>query len=222
MSQISDASIGMLLTIHAAVRRDLERILAALDVLSASAASPAARAAETGAVVEYWTALASHLHHHHEVEDAEVWPTVRDALGEQGADVLAAMEAEHAAISAGEIEAGRAVNALMTEPTAEAAATAAAAVRRFRDVALRHLAHEEADAVPLIVAAFSDEAWGEFQVRRQRDPGTDAFLPWVLDGAPVRAVEGVTAAMPPQVRDLLLQQWMPAHDRRVQALLRIG
>jgi len=54
--------------------------------------------------------------------------------------------------------------------------------------------------------------------RRQMDAGNDAFLPWVLDGAPQPAVDEVTGSLPPPVRTMLLQQWKPAHDSRVSAL----
>ena len=222
MTAISDASLGMLLAIHSAVRRDLERILGALDALADADGPAATRAADTGAVVEYWSAFAAHLHHHHSVEDTEVWPHVRSALGARADEVLDAMEAEHGTIVEAEATAGDAMTALVTHPHRETAAMAAAELRAFREVVTAHLAHEEKAAVPLILEAFSDEAWQEFQGRRQQDPGTDAFLPWVLDGAPVPAVDRVTGALPPPVRDLLLQQWLPAHDRRVQAVLRIG
>lgn len=222
MTAISDASLGMLLAIHSAVRRDLERILGALDALAATDGPPATRAADTGVVVEYWSAFAAHLHHHHQIEDTEVWPHVRSALGARADEVLDAMESEHGAIVEAEAAADATMVALVTHPQPASAAAAADQIRAFRDVATAHLAHEESAAVPLILEAFSDEAWQEFQRRRQRDPGTDAFLPWVLDGAPVPAVDRVTGALPPPVRDLLLQQWLPAHDRRVQAVLRIG
>ena len=54
--------------------------------------------------------------------------------------------------------------------------------------------------------------------RRQQEDGTDAFLPWVLDGAPGPAVAQVTNELPPPVRTLLLEQWTPAHASRVAAL----
>ena len=56
--------------------------------------------------------------------------------------------------------------------------------------------------MPLILEGFDDEYWAAFMSRRQQDQGPDAFLPWVLDGAPAPAVAEVTGALPPPVRTI--------------------
>ena len=105
-------------------------------------------------------------------------------------------------------------------PTAADAKEVADRLELFRRVVVDHLAHEEAEAVPLIVEGFDAEYWSAFMSRRQQDEGPDAFLPWVLDGAPAPAVAQVTGELPPPVRELLVTQWVPAHESRVSALPR--
>src|SRR3954471_4625392 len=76
--------------IHAAVRRDLDRLEAALRVLSDGDRE---RVAE---LLRAWEFLDAELVHHHEQEDELVWPV----LEQLGVDhlLLAEMESEHGAM----------------------------------------------------------------------------------------------------------------------------
>src|SRR3954447_17339233 len=76
--------------IHAAVRRDLDRLEAALRALGDG---DRARVAE---LLRAWEFLDAELVHHHEQEDELAWP----ALEKLGLDhlLLAEMESEHAAM----------------------------------------------------------------------------------------------------------------------------
>jgi iron-sulfur cluster repair protein YtfE (RIC family) len=176
------------------------------------------RAVGATGLAAYWSCLAQQLHHHHTIEDVEVFPYVRSALGDRADAVMDAMGAEHTAIDAAQDDAQAAVQALLREPTAGRASTLASRLRTFQDVVQSHLAHEEAEAIPLILEGFDERYWLAFMGRRQQDPGADTFLPWVLEGAPAPAVAEVTGALPPPVRELLVTQWEPAHAARVNAL----
>jgi hypothetical protein len=130
------------------------------------------------------------------------------------------MGREHDAIDEAQALADAAVRALVAEPTVGRASALAERLLTFQQVVMAHLAHEEAEAVPLVIEGFDDGYWLAFMGRRQQDAGGETFLPWVLDGAPAPAVAEVTGALPPPVHTLLVQQWQPAHAARVEALPR--
>lgn len=215
---VSSRGISMLMAIHGAVRRDLDRLMSAVASLGDAAITvPDRRVGATG-LSAYWSCFAQQLHHHHTIEDTEVFPYLRRSLSGRGAAVLDAMATEHDAIDHAQEAVQSALDAVLAEPTSELARQLRDRLAVFREVVTSHLAHEEETAVPLILEGFDDEYWMAFTSRRQMDPGNDAFLPWVLDGAPEPAVAEVTGALPPPVRTLLTQQWKPAHDSRVAAL----
>lgn len=217
-SELSSKGIGMLMAIHGAVRRDLRRLATSAAAIAEPTVADRDRAVGVTGLAAYWNCFAHQLHHHHTIEDVEVWPHLRRTLGPSAAPVLDAMEAEHAGIDATQAATQRALETARATPTAAAAATLAARLRAFTDVVQSHLVHEEDAAVPLIVRGFDEAYWLAFLGRRQQEPGADAFLPWVLDSAPAPAVAGVTAELPPPVRELLVEQWQPQHDALVAAL----
>lgn len=220
--EISSKGIGMLMAIHGAVRRDVSRLSGAVSVLADPDVRDHDRAIGATGLAAYWSCLAQQLHHHHTIEDTEVFPYVRSALGARSDEVMDAMTLEHEGIDATQELADVAVRALVAEPTAERAAELADRLLAFQQAVTSHLAHEEAEAVPLIMEGFDEGYWAAFMGRRQQDPGADTFLPWVLETAPPPAVAEVTGALPPPVRELLVAQWQPAHAARVDALPQPG
>jgi hemerythrin-like domain-containing protein len=215
--ELTGKGIGMLMAIHGAVRRDLHRVASAVSSLSDEAIVEADRRVGATGLSVYWSCFAEQLHHHHTIEDTEVFPYLRQSLAGKGTSVLDAMDAEHQAIDAAQDAAQAAMDALLAAPTAANAVALRTRLATFAEVVLAHLAHEEEAAVPLIVEGFDTEYWMAFMSRRQQEE-PDAFLPWVLDGAPAPAVDQVTSELPPPVRTLLLEQWTPAHASRVAAL----
>jgi hemerythrin-like domain-containing protein len=216
--ELTGKGIGMLMAIHGAVRRDLTRLATAVSSLADEAIVESDRRVGATGLAAYWTCFAEQLHHHHTVEDTEVFPYLRQTLGGKGGSVLDAMATEHEAIDEAQDAVQAAMDLLLADPTARNAAALRMRLGTFREVVSGHLAHEEEAAVPLIVEGFDTEYWLAFMSRRQQEEGTDAFLPWVLDGAPEPAVAQVTNELPPPVRTLLLEQWTPAHASRVAAL----
>jgi hemerythrin-like domain-containing protein len=220
VNELSGKGIGMLMAIHGAVRRDLGRVRAAAGVLAEPGISDRDRSVGVTGLATYWSCFAQQLHHHHTVEDTEVFPYLRHSLAGRGSSVLDDMAAEHEAIDDAQAAAEDALELLAAAPTAGNAVVLADRLAQFEHVVTTHLAHEEEAAVPLIVEGFDDEYWAAFMGRRQQDAGPDAFLPWVLDGAPDQVFAAVTGEMPPPVVDLLVGQWRPAHDSLVAALPR--
>ena len=134
--------------IHAAVRRDLTRMEAALRDF------PDGDSARARDLERAWQALWVQLHHHHEGEDTYVFPYVR-SLGPDVLDpaLIDAMEAEHEAMSQSMQAASSTVTTLAADPTAANAAAAAEAVATAHRITDQHLIHEENDVVPVIVGA---------------------------------------------------------------------
>ena len=217
-NELSGRGIGMLMAIHGAVRRDLGRIGSAVAVLADPAVSVEDRAVGATGLAAYWDCFGRQLHHHHVVEDTEVFPYLRKSLAGDRAQVLDAMGEEHEAIDETQAALEQALEELVAHPTAGNAAEVAQRLQLFGRIVADHLDHEEAAAVPLIVEGFDAEYWTAFMSRRQQDPGTESFLPWVLDGAPEPAVAEVTGSLPPPVRDLLLTQWVPDRQSLVANL----
>jgi hemerythrin-like domain-containing protein len=215
---VSSRGISMLMAIHGAVRRDMDRLMTSVASLGDAAITVPDRRVGAAGLAAYWSCFAQQLHHHHTVEDVEVFPYLRQSLSGRGAAVLDAMGTEHDAIDHAQASVQEALDAVLADPTSDLARQLRDRLATFREVVTSHLAHEEETVVPLILAGFDDEYWMAFMSRRQQDPGAESFLPWVLDGAPQPAVEEVTGALPPPVRALLIEQWKPAHDSRVAAL----
>jgi hemerythrin-like domain-containing protein len=215
--ELTGRGIGMLMAIHGAVRRDLDRLASAVSSLADEAIITSDRRVGATGLAAYWTCFAEQLHHHHVIEDTEVFPYLRRSLDGKGAAVLDAMATEHEAIDEAQEAVQSAMDLLLSDPTALHAAALRSRLTTFREVVTGHLAHEEESAVPLIIEGFDTEYWMAFMSRRQQET-PDAFLPWVLDGAPAPAVDQVTSELPPPVRALLLEQWTPAHASRVAAL----
>jgi hemerythrin-like domain-containing protein len=215
--ELTGKGIGMLMAIHGAVRRDLDRLASAVSSLADEAIVTSDRRVGATGLAAYWTCFAEQLHHHHAIEDTEVFPYLRRSLAGKGAAILDAMATEHEAIDEAQEAVQSAMDLLLSDPTALHAAALRTRLATFREVVTGHLAHEEEAAVPLIVEGFDTEYWMAFMSRRQQE-APDAFLPWVLDGAPAPAVDQVTSELPPPVRALLMEQWTPAHASRVAAL----
>jgi hemerythrin-like domain-containing protein len=218
VSELTGKGIGMLMAIHGAVRRDLGRVRSAAAALADPGIAERDRSVGVTGLASYWSCFAQQLHHHHTIEDTEVFPYLRQSLAGRGAEVLDDMAAEHEAIDDAQAAAEAALDELQAAPTADNAVVLGQRLGAFADVVVAHLAHEEEAAVPLIIEGFDDEYWTAFMGRRQQDEGPDTFLPWVLDGAPEPMFAAVTGEMPPPVLDLLVGQWRPAHDDRVAAL----
>jgi hypothetical protein len=162
--------------IHAAVRRDLARLDAALGSFRDG---DRARARGLGAA---FANLRAQLTHHHEGEDGHVWP----ALGGLGADaeLLRTMETEHEAMAAALADADAAVATFVASASAAGAAAARTALSRARTVTEQHLAHEESDVEPLLVQHEHTPEWKAVEKALRSLPPGDAgrFFAWLTDG----------------------------------------
>jgi hypothetical protein len=190
------------LAIHRAVRRDVSRLSAVL-----------AKEPNITAMEAYWQVTAAQLHHHHEFEDTLVWPLMGERLGDRVGALLARNAHEHQVMSASMEHFAAAVGTASTDP-----ATARAALEHMELAIESHLAHEEADVLPLIPEAFTMEDMAYFRDEDAKANAADVFLPWMLDGAPEDDFAFFTGPMPPPVREQLESVWMPRWLEIVAAL----
>jgi hemerythrin-like domain-containing protein len=162
--------------IHHAVRRDFDRVAAALHAL------PEGDTDRAQAVGRGWDFLHSELTRHHEGEDQHVWPMLA-GFGVD-ADLLATMESEHQAMSDALTSASVAVHRVVGTATREDADVAATAVEHARKIATEHLAHEEGDVEPQIIAHMDSPEWKttEKQLRKASPTTAGQFFAWIQDG----------------------------------------
>jgi hypothetical protein len=171
--------VGFMLTIHAAMRRDLARL---------QSAARTGRPFPPGAV-EGWNLFRRELQFHHEAEDEDLWPRVSARLTTpEDRAVIDVMYLEHARIPE-VLESLDAAISAGVPPTVD-------------DLAIplvQHLDHEERDALPLVRTHLTDAEWHEFlrTERRKRPPRQRAeFLMWVLDDADPETAEPVLREVP--------------------------
>ncbi len=191
------------LAVHRAVRRDLRRLSSALE----------GRGTPQAAILAYWAVTRGQLHEHHVLEDEVVWPLMRQRLGAPVEALLDRNAQEHQDMAAAMEEFG-AVVASMTTDTAPARA----ALGRLHEVVEKHLAHEEADVLPLIPDAFTLEDIAFFTAEAAKTNPPSVFLPWLLDDAPETDVAFFTGPMPPPVENELRSTWTPQWRAKVDAL----
>lgn len=193
----------MMLTVHNAFRRELERI-----------AKITARTDDDpkhilGAAVG-WQIFKKYLRIHHTTEDETVWGLMEQELAGRQNDLtlLAAMEAEHAAIDPllnridaalgdrnnGHEQLGGIVDELITSLGG-------------------HLEHEESDGLALIDSTLNQEQWANFAALHLKRVGTEVgtYLPWLLDGATDEWTEKVLSGLPAHGRVSYEGSWRAAY-----------
>jgi hypothetical protein len=194
----SRLDLSTMLTIHAALRRDLEQV-ARIAGRRDGTDGTRLRAALG------WRQFKKFLVVHHQVEDDALWPALRATVAGRP-DQLAlvdALEQEHAVI-----------DPLLQ--AIDAAADSGDGSRSFGDIIDElvvklggHLAHEESDGLDLIDAALSLEDWQRFgRVHGERliaDAST--YMPWLLNGADPHAVVAFLANVPPPLAAAYRSQW---------------
>ena len=170
------APLTMNRLIHGAVRRDLDRLDAALGQVTGT---DRARAQELDRA---FANLRRELTHHHEGEDAHIWPM----LSKVGVDpaLLEAMENEHHAMADALSGTSAAMSAFAASGSAADAATARASVVRTREVVERHLRHEENELEPHLHRYTETPEWKAVERKLSRQPPGIAgrFFAWLTDG----------------------------------------
>jgi hemerythrin-like domain-containing protein len=162
--------------IHGAVRRDLGRLSTGLSQM-ADGDRPRAQELQRA-----YANLQVQLTHHHEGEDAYVWPMLAKVGVDAG--LLATMASEHAAMTQALAETEAAMTAVAGSGSAADAATASASLTHTQEVVGGHLDHEERDVDPLLAPYADSPEWKavEKQLSRQPPGVAGPFFAWLTDG----------------------------------------
>ena len=162
--------------IHAAVRRDLDRLSTALGT---------ARDGDTTRARDLHRAYAhlrAQLKHHHEQEDRYVFPALR-RLGID-TSLIEEMDGEHHAMSDALQTTASLMQRYADTGSADDAAAARTSVEDTRAVVERHLAHEEGELEPLMQPPLASAEWKQVEkaLRKAAPTTTGRFFAWVTDG----------------------------------------
>lgn len=199
---------ALMYALHDAFRRDLRELLVVIG--------------DDSAVRARWQIFRDQLHFHHTAEDTAMWPKVRSKLADDpaGLVLMEQMETEHAAI----------------DPLLESiddAIEAGAGRARLGDLLIAldetlagHLAHEEAEALPLISKVLTRAERGQVgraiaQLGGVRQAAV--MFPWALSAARQEVRDRVLGELPAPVRVLYRMVWLPRYRRRfVNSAARAG
>jgi hypothetical protein len=197
------ADWALMIAIHNALRRDLDQVLHA----TASHASARAR----------WGTFRSQLRFHLAAEHAAMWPRVRPKLASDphGQALLDAMDDERQLLGPLQVMIDDAFT-IHADPTRLRQLLA-----RLRTRLTSHLAHEEADALPLISQVLSPRELGGIAAairggRSTRRAGIT--VPWALASASPDIREHVLNQLPAPARLLYRTVWLPRHARTTPPL----
>jgi hypothetical protein len=202
--------------IHEAFRRDLGRLSSAVKASGVDQH----RAQQLGA---HWEFVNGQLHHHHEVEDASLWPLVRPKLTGRDEDlaVLTQMEAQHHVLLPLCAATSEGFGSLAQQPTEEKGAELAASIDELGAQLGSHLQEEERNCFPVIDQALTVEefeSFGKATAKAIGMRGSARFFPWIFDGADPVECKAVLSMPPPPVRVLCRRMWEPRYERTVAKL----
>jgi hypothetical protein len=195
--------MSMMFAMHDALRRELAQVGRIANV----------RDDNPGTLLRAalgWELFKKFLTVHHQTEDDVLWPPLRASVAGQPERMalVDALEAEHGVID----PLLMAIDAAAADPDY--------GYQRFGDIVDElsvklngHLAHEEADGLPLIDASLTPAQWQHFaQVHGERNlPDASRFMPWLLAGARPEVLGGILGKFPPPLLTAYREQWAPAY-----------
>jgi hypothetical protein len=193
----------LMTAIHDALRRDLGQLLYTT--------------ASRGAARARWRVFRDQLHYHLATEDAVLWQPARARLAgdPHGQALLDAMQDEDRLIGP--------LRALTDDAFAMDAAPGRLGrlLARLQTRLTSHLAHEEADALPLIGQIMTPRELG--RIARAIRGGTGvrgaaATVPWALAGAAPGVCDQVLRQLPAPARLLYRTVWQPRHTHSTPPL----
>jgi Hemerythrin HHE cation binding domain len=187
--------------LHDAFRRDLDQLL---DTTAGDAA-----------VHSRWQLFRDQLHFHHTAEDTAMWPPVRAKLAGNpgGLALMDQMEAQHAQIDPLLVAID---DALGTRGSRERIRPL---LTRLRGILADHLAHEEAEALPLISRVMTAAELGQIGKAIGRIGGlrqAAVMFPWALSEARPEVRDQVLGQLPAPARLIYRAVWLPRYRRSVR------
>ena len=195
--------------IHAAVRRDLDRLATAL---ATARDGDRTRARQLNAA---YANLHDQLKHHHQGEDTHVFPFLAKVEG--ASELVEVMETEHEAMADALAGARNAVDAYAATASSADALAARDAVVAANAVVERHLDHEENELEPLMLPHMETPEWKAVEKQRRPTSITQSgqFMAWVQDGMAERERRYLRSTIPVPVTFLLSRLAGRAYHRDV-------
>jgi iron-sulfur cluster repair protein YtfE (RIC family) len=201
---------------HHAFRRDLDRFV------SAARRTPIGDSATWRALQRRFDLFHEGLHHHHEVEDAAIWPVLLDRAEPADRATLEAMEAEHDTIDPALEACREAFAAVVDHPCADHRNALDVRLTALRAGLADHLRHEESEALPLVQRTMTAAEWesSEKAAGKGYPLRLIPFLVcWTMDGMPDDVRRSVLGDAGP-VYGLLNRLLRRRHARRERAAFR--
>jgi hemerythrin len=192
----------MMLTIHDAFRRELERIAK----IAARTDDDPKRVLRTAIG---WQMFKRYLLIHHTTEDETVWGLMEQKLADKpDLALLAAMEAEHAAID----PLLNAVDAALADRE-QGPEQLGGIVDELVTSLRAHLKHEESEGLALIDSTLTEQQWAHFAAVHLKRVGDEVgtYLPWLLDSASPEWTETVLSRLPEHGRISYRDTWRAAY-----------
>jgi hemerythrin-like domain-containing protein len=212
--QNAPADTRMMGIVHSALRRDLTRTATAL-----TAQNPPADAQRV-ALAAHLTWMMDFLHRHHEGEDAGLWPLVR-SLDPSAGDLLEQMEHDHAQITPEMAALSTATACYRGDGAAAARDGVVAALASLRAVLDPHLLREEAEMMPIVSRALTNEQWEDFnqehyiKTKSKSELGREGH--WLIDSIDPAGYKVVVGNVPPIPRFVLLHAFAGQYARACAA-----
>lgn len=188
---------------HHGFRRDLGRLITAVGRVGRTDRR------RISALREHFTWVLYALHHHHTSEDELVWPLLRERAPE-AIETIDALEAEHEACDEWIRESTDAFRSFDQDPSEPGRERLTIALRSLADVLGAHLAHEEIDGIPLMMAYITPDE----DARMHR-----AILKRYRPGEVLTLLGWITYDLPSEV-EAHLRRTSPAHLRLLGKLVR--
>jgi hemerythrin-like domain-containing protein len=200
--------------IHAAVRRDLDRLSAALESF------PDGDRGRAQALDRAFVNLRRELTHHHEGEDTHIWPMLTGVGVDPG--LLTALEAEHHAMAQSLSDTGAAMTALALSGTSGRAAAATESIDRTRAVVEQHFRHEETELEPQLRPHLESPEWKATEKKLSRQPPSVAgpFFAWLTDGMTDEQQKFLRTQVPGPVVTVLAKVFGRSYYREVAPVWR--
>ncbi|GAA2893123.1 hypothetical protein GCM10010517_57650 [Streptosporangium fragile] len=198
---------------HYGFRRDLGRLLAAVGRVGHGDRK------RISALREHFTWVLFALHHHHTSEDEMIWPRLRERAP-KAIETIDALEAEHEACDRWIRESRDAFEAFDAGPSEPGRERLMTALRSLADTLGAHLAHEETDGIPLMMAHITPEEDARMHqviLKRYGPSGVLKLLGWITFDLPPEVEAHLRRTSPSRLR--LLSSLVKRRYRRRMAYL---
>ena len=206
--------VSEMIAVHDAMRREYGSLPLFVKSVADGDVERAGVIADHIALMGTFTAL------HHSGEDALLWPLVRERAPDSAAVVVA--EADHGDLEEHAARVAVLAEAWRTAPTATNRAALHVELIAFERVLLKHLGHEEVDALPLLAANVTDAEFAALRtfVREGLSPDQRGIvLGLILDDTGAAQASSLLSAMDPEDRARFELEGRPVYRAYRERLL---